>query len=91
MPNNSVRDGAYRLVARIPVIDDWRRVLRRAWSVRLIVLAAALSGLEAAIGVVSALSIPPPIPPGVFASLAGLVSAAALVARFIAQKKDTEP
>lgn len=31
------------------LIPDWRRVLRRAWSIRLIALAAALSGLEVAL------------------------------------------
>lgn len=31
------------------LIPDWRRVLQRAWSIRLIALAAALSGLEVAL------------------------------------------
>ncbi len=31
------------------LVDNWRRVLARAWSVRLIVLAALLSGIEGAL------------------------------------------
>jgi hypothetical protein len=76
--------------ARLQLIDDWHRVLKRAWSVRLIVLAMVLSGIEAGFSVMQALQIPPPMPAGIFAVLAGLVSAAALGARFIAQKKDAE-
>ena len=73
---------------RLQLIENWRVVLRRAWSVRLIVLAALLTGAETAIGVMTALSVQPPIPPGIFAGLAGLVSMAALAARFVAQQKD---
>jgi hypothetical protein len=72
------------------LIEDWCRVLKRTWSVRLIVLAALLSGLEAAIGVMTALQVQTPIPPGIFASGAGLVSAGALVARIVAQKGTVE-
>jgi hypothetical protein len=66
------------------LIEDWRRVLRRAWSVRLIALAAVLSGLEIALpmleGVVD-------IPRGILAGLSGLVTCAALVARLVAQRE----
>lgn len=55
-------------------IKDWRRVARRAWSVRLIVLAAVLSGLES---IVPLLGVPPWATFGVVAG--------ALVARFVAQ------
>lgn len=65
------------------LIDDWRAVLRRAWSIRLALLAALLSGLEVLLpfldGVIA-------IPHGVFAALAGLTSAAAFYARLVAQK-----
>lgn len=70
------------------LIDDACWVLNRAWSVRLLAIAALLSGLEVAIQVVLALSIPVPIKPGIFAALAGLTTVAALIARFIAQAKD---
>lgn len=67
---------------------DWRRVLRHAWSVRLMILAALLSGAEVAISVVTAFEIIPPfLPAGLFAALAGLVTVAAFVARVLAQKE----
>ena len=71
------------------LVDDARFVLRRAWSVRLIVLSAALSGLEVTIQVAIAFEIHPPIPAGTFAALAGLVTVAAGIARFIAQQRET--
>lgn len=63
------------------LIPNWRGVLRRAWSIRLILLGGALSGLEAALPLVDWL----PVPPGVFAALSFLVTAAAFVARLLAQ------
>uniref|UniRef100_E6VGI7 Uncharacterized protein n=1 Tax=Rhodopseudomonas palustris (strain DX-1) TaxID=652103 RepID=E6VGI7_RHOPX len=71
------------------LIDDWRYVLRRAWSVRLMAFAVVLQGLEAAISIMTALGIVPQfLPGGVFAALGGIVTAAAFVARFLAQQKD---
>jgi len=66
------------------LIDDWRDVLKRAWSIRLIVVAAILSGAEVALPFVDGLA---DIPRGVFATLSGITTAAAFVARLIAQKK----
>jgi len=86
MTDGSAGGALFRV--RAILIDDARRVLRRAWSVRLMVAAAALSGLEVAISAVQALQVALPIAPGIFAGLAGLVSVAAFVARFIAQKKE---
>lgn len=63
---------------------DWWRVLRYAWSIRLIALAAVLSGLEVALPLVDGLL---PIPAGVFAALSFVTVAAAFVARLIAQSK----
>jgi len=65
------------------LIDDWKHVLKRAWSIRLLILAGILSGLEIAFTVFVN---NPPIPPGIFAVLSGLTTAAAFVARIIAQK-----
>lgn len=62
---------------------DWRDILKRAWSVRLIALAAVLSGLEVALPFIPALE---RVPMGVFAALSALVTAAALVARIVAQR-----
>lgn len=70
------------------LIDDWRWVRDKAWSVKFLLIAAVLSGLEVTIQVVLALSIPVPIAPGIFAALAGLTTIAALIARFVAQCRD---
>ena len=65
------------------LLPTWRLVLRRAWSIRLIVLAGLLSGLDAALPYFEGLSF---IPQQLFAVLTLIVSAAAFVARIIAQK-----
>lgn len=70
------------------LIDDAQWVFTRAWSVRLIVLAAVLSGLEVMLSVMTAYSVPVPVSPGVFAAVSGLVTIAAFFARFVAQCKD---
>lgn len=60
---------------------DWRRILRRAWSVRLMVLAGVLTGCETLLPLyVDAL------PRGLFAALSVLVITGALIARVVAQK-----
>ena len=65
------------------LVTEWREVLRRAWSIRLMLIAAALSGIEVALPLLDGLL---PIPPGVFAGLSGLTVAAAFVARLVVQK-----
>lgn len=69
------------------LIDDAHFVLTRAWSVRLILVAALLSGLEVVLSVLTAMSVNPGVPAGVFAAFSGLVTFAALIARFVAQKR----
>lgn len=71
------------------LVEDWRRVLKRAWSIRLLVLAGVLSGVEVV------LSLPDIAarldwPQGIFAALSGLTTAAAFVARIVAQNIETE-
>lgn len=68
--------------------EDWCWILKRAWSVRLMVLAAILSGLEVMLSVLSAYQVKLPIAPGTFAALSGVVTIAAFVARFIVQDHD---
>ena len=60
---------------------QWRDILRRAWSVRLIVLAAVLSGAEVVVPLFGDL-----IPRLPFAVLNFVVVSAALVARIVAQR-----
>lgn len=62
---------------------DWRRVLRRAWSIRLMIIAGILSGIEVALPLAGDLV---PVPVGIFAGLSALTTAGAFVARLVAQK-----
>lgn len=64
------------------LIPDWRDVLKKAWSLRLMALAGLLSGLEVAMPYLDGIL---PIPTGIFAALSGLIVAAAFVSRLIAQ------
>lgn len=63
------------------LIDNWRDVLRKAWSLRLMFLAAILSGVEVVLPFFSEA-----IPRGLFAVLSFLTVAGAFVARLVAQK-----
>lgn len=63
------------------LIDDWRRVLRHAWSLRLIALALVLTVAEVALPYLGDW-----IAPGRLGLLAGLSSAGAFAARLLAQK-----
>lgn len=56
--------------------------MRLAWSVRLAVLAALLSGLEVLLGFTDL-----GLPQGIFAAVSALVTLAAVFARIIAQEK----
>ena len=64
------------------LIPEWRKVLRYGWSIRLILLAGLLSGLEVILPMCTDL-----IPPKVFAGLSLIVTALAFIARIIAQPK----
>lgn len=63
------------------LLPDWRDVLRRAWSVRLMILAGLLSGVEVILPYFAE-----SLPRGLFAGLSILVIAGAFVARILAQK-----
>lgn len=65
------------------LVANWRTVLRRAWSVRLIVAAGILSGIEIALPLLDGYL---PVPQGVFAALSALTTAGAFIARIVAQK-----
>ena len=64
-------------------VANWQAVLRRAWSIRLIVIAGLLSGIEVALPLAGDAL---PLPAGLFAGLSLLVTAAAFVARIVVQK-----
>jgi len=67
------------------LIPDWRRVLRRAWSLRLMLLAGLLTGCEAVINVVGADFIPVPKWGRMLIIL--MVIGGAFIARLLAQKE----
>lgn len=62
------------------LIPDWKRILRRAWSLRLMALSGLLSGCE----VILPLFVDT-LPRNVFAALAMLAAIGAGVARVVAQ------
>ncbi|WP_315773020.1 MULTISPECIES: hypothetical protein [unclassified Bradyrhizobium] len=69
---------------KIRLVEDWERVLRHAWSVRLLALSFLFDGLEAAFSV---LADNPPLPRGTFALLSFVTTVAAGAFRFISQKE----
>ena len=62
------------------VKDDWRQIVRKAWSVRFMLLAFALTMAEVMLPFFS-----DAVPPRTFALLSGLAVAGAFVARLVAQ------
>lgn len=62
-------------------LSNWQDILRKAWSIRLMFLAAVLSGAEIVLPLFSE-----SIPRGPFAVGSFLTVAAAFVARLVAQK-----
>lgn len=66
------------------LIDDWPKVLKRAWSVRLALISAVLSGAEITLQFLA------PQYGGGFAVAAGVAATAAAIARLVAQKKMRE-
>lgn len=66
------------------LVDNWRHVLRRAWSIRFILLAGLFSGLEMVVPFIDDFIA---LPRGVLAGIAFIAANAAFVARMIAQKR----
>ena len=65
---------------KICLLDDWRRVLRRAWSIRFSLLAAAFTAAEVVVPLFGDV-----LPRGPFVLLAFAASIGATVARIVAQ------
>ena len=66
------------------LVPNWKLVIRRSWSIWLIVLAGLLSGLEVALPLLPDLL---ELPQGSFAGASLVVSACAWVARLLAQNE----
>ncbi len=67
------------------LVPDWKRILRKAWSVRLIVLAAVFSAAEVVVPLFY-----DAMPRNTFALLSGITTAAALIARVMMQRNMDE-
>lgn len=65
-------------------VSDWRRVLRRAWSIRWLAAAGVFSAAEVALPILH--PVIRWLPDGTFAMVAGLCTGAAFVSRLVAQK-----
>lgn len=63
------------------LLPDWKDILKKAWSIRFLILAGLMSAVEVALPFFSA-----DIPRGVFAALSGISVGGAFVARLVAQK-----
>lgn len=66
------------------MLDNWKLLVRKAWSLRLLALAAVLSGLEAIAPFAA-----PWLGQRTFAVLMFSIVAAAFIARLLAQKETT--
>ena len=69
---------------KICLLDDWRRVLRRAWSIRFALLAAAFTAAEVMVPLFGDVLLDV-MPRGAFVLLAFAASIGATVARIVAQ------
>jgi hypothetical protein len=67
---------------------DWKLIATKAWSMRFILLAAMRSGVEGALPILREAIEPLGLgPPGAFAALSFVATAAAGIARIVAQPK----
>ena len=67
------------------LLENWRLLIKNAWSVKFSVLAALLGGLE----VMVQLWKPAGMPDGLFAGVAAMTSVAAGIARLLQQQEIT--
>jgi len=65
------------------LLADWKNILKKAWSIRLMLLAGFLSGIEIAMPFFA-----DSWPTGVAAGLSFIVTMAALISRVMVQKGD---
>ena len=66
------------------LLPNWRDVLKKAWSIKFMLLAGLMSGAEVVMQILQPSNT---LPPGIFAALAGVVTSVALVARLMAQNE----
>ncbi len=63
------------------LLPDWKKIAKKAWSVRLMALASVLSGCEAILPYAEFI-----LPRGSFAAVSFVIVTLALLARFVVQK-----
>jgi len=73
---------------RPTLLPDWRDILRRAWSIRLMLLAGLLSGCEAVLSAAGTDWLP--VPRWASALIVLVVIAAAFVTRLLAQRQEDD-
>jgi hypothetical protein len=69
------------------LVANWQGVLRRAWSIKFMLIAGVFSGAEFALPYTREFF---PLDPGVFALLAFFATAGGLISRLIAQRNTHE-
>lgn len=67
---------------KIKLIDEWREVLKKAWSIRFIIITAILNGAEVVLPLFS-----DSFPRGIFSILSFFSVSGAFLARILAQKE----
>jgi len=67
----------------VKLVSNWRALIARAWSLKLLALAIILGALEIALPYLHGVL---PLPPGTFFALIFLVNVLAAIARLVAQK-----
>lgn len=70
------------MVVAMKLHAEWRRIVRRAWSIRFLILAGLMSAAEIVLPYFENA-----LPRGLFAGLSGLAVGGAFVTRLIAQKE----
>lgn len=68
------------------LLPDWKKVLRKAWSVKFLALSGVLSGCEAVMQITGTSFLPAGVGPAVI----GVLSALGILARVLAQKEAEE-
>ncbi len=70
----------------VTLIEDWKVILKNAWSIKFTALSIMFSALEVVVQLIQ----PAGIPSGLFAGIAGGVSVIAGVSRLLAQHEITD-
>lgn len=63
------------------LVSNWKKILKKAWSVRFTILAGTLSALELALPYLGDF-----LPRGVFAALSLIASKASVISRIVSQE-----